>query len=137
MKPGVDITILYGDEFEGRTVLHDAPPKGHVDVIRYLLAHGEPDDGHDEIQYGISTPLFYALRSARIDAVRTLLNVGPNVNIVGPNGDNVLSVVLQGGRGVQVKQKHVDTITLLVDRGLDINRRANEFGGTLVSLKTV
>ena len=98
LKPGVDITALYGDEFEGRTVLHDAAPKGHVDVIRYLLAHGEPDDGHDETQYGISTPLFYALRSAQIDAVRTLLNVGPNINIVGPNGDNVLSVVLQGGR---------------------------------------
>ena len=98
LKPGVDITALYGDEFEGRTVLHDAAPKGHVDVIRYLLAHGEPDDGHDETQYGISTPLFYALRSAQIDAVRTLLNVGPNINIVGPNGDNVLSVVLQGDR---------------------------------------
>ena len=90
-----------------------------------------------KVQYGISIPLFYALRSAQVGAVRTLLDAGPNINIVGRNGDNVLSVVLHGGRGMQVKQKYVDTIILLVDRGLDINSRANEFGGTLVSLKTV
>ena len=40
LKPTININALHGDGSEGQTLLHEAVFKSHVDVIRFLLAHG-------------------------------------------------------------------------------------------------
>ena len=132
LRPDVDVNALYGDDQEGRTVLHEAAAKGQIEVIQYLLAHGAIVDIRDTGQFGGSTPLIYAAKCAQVDAVRVLLDAGADINAKA-NDETVLSAVLL--YAVQVKQAHIDTIKLLLEYGSDINFRASAYGATVVSPK--
>ena len=130
---GIDVNAFYGDGQEGHTVLHEAAFAGNIEVIEYLLAHGANVDVQHAGQFGGSTPLIYAAQSAHVDVVRVFLDAGASIDARGPNDDTVLSAVLPDG--IQVKQKHKNTIILLLDYGFDINFRASAYGATVVSKK--
>ena len=130
-KPHVNVDTMYGDGFEGHAALHEAASKGYIDVTRHLLACGASVDILDQNQFGRSTPLFYAARGAHVKAAQILLNAGADISIKGSNDNTILSAVLPDG--VQVGQAHMDTITLLLDSGSDINERASAYGPTIVS----
>ncbi len=132
LKPHINVNAIYGDGFEGHTILHEAAFRGYVGVIHYLLAHGAFVDILDENQFGRRTPLFYAARRAHVDAAQVLLNAGADISIEGSDDNTILSAVLPDG--VQVEQSHMDTIALLLDNGFDINERASAYGPTVVSL---
>ena len=132
LNPNINVNALYGDGFEGQTVLHEAAARGHVDLIRYLLIHGASVNILDENQFGCSTPLFSAAQRAKVGAARILLDAGADISVRGPNDNTILSAVLPDG--VHVKQNHIDIITLLLDCGFDVNARASAYGPTVVSL---
>lgn len=132
LKQNININALYGDGSEGQALLHLAAGRGQVDVIRTLLAHGARVDISDRDQFACTTPLFYAAHAAQVDAVRVLLDAGADMNVTGPVDDTVLSAVLWDAR--LVNQRHIDTIILLLDRGVDINARTSPYGATVVSL---
>ena len=134
LRSGINVDALYGDGLEGYSVLHEAALKGNIEVIEYLLAHGANVDVRDAGQFGGSTPLIYAAQGAHVDAVRVLLDARADIDARGPNDDTVLSAVLPDG--IQVTQRHIDTIILLLDYGVDINFRASAYGATVVSEKT-
>lgn len=127
----IDLHALYGDGFEGRTLLHDAAAQGREDTIRFLLDHGVAVDVLDMDQFGCTTPLFYAARNVRIDAIRILLDAGADITVKGPNDNTVGSAVLPDA--VTVTQDHIVSMELLLDRGFDVNTRASEYGPTVVS----
>jgi Ankyrin repeats (many copies) len=135
LKPNMNVNAMYGDGFEGKTVLHQAAFQGHVDVIHYLLAHGAEVNVFDRDQFGNCTPLFSAARRAQVDAVRVLLDaeadMEPTTQAEGVE-ETILSVVLWDLQ--KVTQRNIDTIVLLLDSGADINARPNEYGPTVVSL---
>ncbi len=126
----VNLSALYGDEFEGHTLLHEAAWRGHVDVVRHLLLHGVPVDIHNRDQFGDSTALFWAAQEAQVGTVRALLDAGADPTVSGPNKDMVLSAVLW--HPVPTEQRHLETITLLLNRGVDVNRRVSDYGATVV-----
>ena len=67
-----------------------------------------------------------------MDAARILLDAEADISVRGPNDNTILSAVLPDG--VHVKQNHINIITLLLDRGFDVNARASAYGPTVVSL---
>lgn len=131
LDPRINVNALYGDGFEGFTVLHEAAAHGHGDVVQLLLDHGVPVNVLDKNQFGCSTPLFYAAQSAQVDAARILLDAGADVNIKGSNDGTVGSAVLPDA--VRINQNHMDFMILLLDRGFDVNARASSFGPSVVS----
>lgn len=134
LKPHVNVNAMYGDGFEGHTVLHEAASRGSVGVTRFLLARGAFVNILDQNQFGRSTPLFYAARRVHVDVARVLLSAGADISIEGSDENTILSAVLPDG--VQVEQGHMDTLALLLDHGFDINERASPYGPTVVSLGT-
>ena len=125
-----DINALHGDGFEGQTLLHEAAARGHAEILRYLLGRGPDVDALDCDQFGRSTPLFWAARVAQAESVKVLLDAGAGLETSGPNDDSVLSVVLRGTR--EVTQRHFDTISVLLERSIDINYRVSPNGLTVV-----
>jgi Ankyrin repeats (3 copies) len=132
LKSELDVNAMYGDGFEGDTVLHKGAWLGHVDVIRYLLAHGAEVDVRNRDQFGNGTPLFSAARAGHVEAVRVLLDAGADMNATEVEDETILTVPLWDDR--KWSQGHADTIVLLLDRGADINaRRGPDWGPTIVS----
>ena len=131
MKPSIDINAFHGDGGEGRTVLHEAAREGHVEIIRFLLAHGADINVHDRDQINDNTPLINAARVPWVDAVRVLLDAGADIKARSYEMGSVLHAVLWNAS--KVDERHVETINLLLDRGLDINDNAPYGGGTIVS----
>ncbi len=131
LKPNIDVNALFGDGFEGHSVLHETSVRGHVDVLRYLLSHGAALDILDKNQFGCSTPLYYAAKCAQVGATRVLLDARADITVKGPNDNTILSAVLPDS--VQVTQSQIDTIAILLDRGFDVNARASINGPTVVS----
>ncbi len=84
---------------DGWTALHLAGFFGHVDVMRYLLAHG----AHTEVRSDNPTsnmPLHAAIAgAANSEAVALLLDAGADANSVGGHG--VTPLHLAGARGTR------------------------------------
>ena len=126
----IDLNALYGDGFEGRTMLHEAAAHGREDTIRFLLDHDVAVDLLDRDQFGCTTPLFHAARTVKYGAMQMLLDAGADITVKGPNDDTIASAVLRDG--VKVTQEHINCMKLLLDRGFDVNTRASEYGATVV-----
>ena len=62
----------------GVTALDYALSKGHLDVAKFLLAHGASVKSKD-VKAG-ETPLYYAVMSGRTDAVQLLLSHNADIN---------------------------------------------------------
>ena len=145
ITPEININALYGDGLqEGLALLHVAVSGGDVNIMSYLLAHGahvdiracdkNPESNDQE------TPLFYAARNGHPGAVRLLLDAGADITIQGSSQQTALNLVLiwatyarPGGRTVKIDERHIKTINILLDHGLDINNTPDMyFSGTLV-----
>ena len=73
---GVDPNVKDND---GRTPLHRAAKRGHVDIVKLLLEHGA-NPNIQENKYGY-TPLHVAVKNCHVDVVRVLLEHGADPTI--------------------------------------------------------
>lgn len=127
--PSLNVNALEANPLQGRAALHIAAQAGSVPAIRFLLAHGaQVDLPNSEGE----TPLHEASFWAHPKAVSALLDAGADINL--PTGDysyTALHNVLKYKNTVTPQQ--IETIELLLDRGLDLNAKADSWGSTLVS----
>lgn len=137
LQPDLNINNLYGseDDMEGRTLLHHAAEKGSAEVVHCLLDHGATVDSLSVDRFGPETPMHVAASMARPDVLTVLLDAGADINkvdIQAGRGGNALHLVLL--RKTKIEQRHLDTINLLLDRGIDIRSRAEweQEGATIV-----
>ena len=101
---------------------------GSVSAIQWLLAHGPTVDLRNSEG---ETPLHEAAFWAHPEAIKALLEAGADINL--PTGDynyTALHNVLKYKNTVTPRQ--METITLLLDRGLNVNAIADCWGSTLV-----
>ncbi len=129
LLPSLNVNALEADRLQGRAALHMAAQTGSVPAIQFLLANGaEVDLPNSEGE----TPLHEAAFWAHPEAIRALLDAGADLRL--PTGDysfTALHNVLKYKNTVTPQQ--IETITLLLDRGLDVNSEADGWGSTLVS----
>ena len=133
LLPSLNINVLEADRLQGRAALHMAAQSGSVPAVKFLLAHGAKVDLRNSEG---ETPLHEAAYAAHPEAIRVLLDAGADINL--PTGDysyTALHNVLKHKNTVTPKQ--IETIELLLDRGLDLNAQADSWGSTLVSLLPV
>lgn len=129
LLPSMNVNALQADPFQGRGALHIAAECGNVTAIHFLLAHGAKVDLQDS---ECETPLHVAAFWARPEAIRALLDAGADINL--PTHDysyTALHNVLKYKCAVTPLQ--IETIELLLDRGLDPNHEADSWGSTIVS----
>ena len=126
----LDVNALEADRLQGRGAIHMAAQAGNVPAIRFLLAHGAKVDLRNA---ECETPLHEAAFWAHPAAIQTLLDAGADINL--PTGDynyTALHNVLKYKNTVTPQQ--IETIKLLLDKGLDVNAEADCWGSTLVSV---
>lgn len=131
LLPSLNVNALEADCLQGRAALHIAAQAGSVPAIQFLLAHGAKVDLRNSEG---ETPLHEAAFFAHPEAINALLDAGADINL--PTGDydfTALHNVLKYKHMVTTQQ--IQTITLLLDRGLDVNAEADEWGSTLVSVE--
>jgi ankyrin repeat protein len=119
LTPEIDINALHGDGWEGEAALHMAASSGTIETLKFLLARGADVNILDETVEGSDLPLHMAACSANRDKVKLLLDSGSERDRKGMCERTPLHMVLWGKR--KVEPHHVETITLLLDYGLDIN----------------
>lgn len=69
--------------------LHEAAQLGDSEAIRGLARQGHNLNAIDE---GDNTPLMTAIKTERVEAVRTLIALGADVNLVAPTGMTAMSI---------------------------------------------
>lgn len=133
LKPTLDVNALQADPFEGVAALHMAAGYGHVDTIRFLLAHGA--NVHLRSAYD-ETPLIHAASGAHLEAVQTLLDAGAHIGTrCGDERTNALFSVLANAHAVT--SRHIKTVELFLDRGYDVNAPVDSWGSELVSIHPI
>ena len=100
------------------TPLYAAASKGHVAIVKILLAHGADANATD---WSGDTPLRRAVKNGYLDIVKSLVEYGANVHGKDKLGRTLLHsvVMVRGERTVIVK-------TLVIEYGVDINIRDDE-----------
>ena len=93
-----------------QTALFFAARDGHLECVRYLIAHGCAPDHRDSVA---QTALFYAARDGRDDVVKLLLDHGANINNADRLGQTALFYGARDGR--------TSTVALMLSRGASIN----------------
>jgi ankyrin repeat protein len=74
-----------------------ASSAGHVDTMRFLIAHGANPRGVDRTMLDGPSPIFAAVRSGKTAAVEEILKYHPDLNAVTrPDGKSLMSVLLTG-----------------------------------------
>lgn len=129
LLPSLIVNALEADPLQGRAALHMAAQAGSVPAIKFLLAHGAKVDLRNSEG---ETPLHEAAYSAHPEAIKALIDAGADMHL--PTGDysyTALHNVLKHKNTVTPQQ--IETIQLLLDRGLDLNTEADSWGSTLVS----
>lgn len=131
LLPVLNVNALEPDRVDGLGALHIAAKVGSVPAIRFLIAHGAEVDLRDSEG---ETPLHKAAFWAQPEAISALLDAGADINLpTGDCSDTALHNVLKR----PVTQRQIDTITLLLDRGSDLNAEPDSWGSTLVSFDTI
>ena len=140
LGPTIDLDARHGNFPNDKTALHAATEHGHIETMRFLLAHGA--DPEVDIPLDGLTPLHVAAWMANYEAVRLLLDSGADVrrtfNIEGDEGPATFLVLKNAHLPrSNIEQKHFDIVNLLLDRGIDINTPKSHYGdGNLVCLTT-
>ncbi|KAI4112929.1 MAG: hypothetical protein LQ338_008254 [Usnochroma carphineum] len=133
LLPSMNVNALEADHAYGRAALHIAADWGNVTAIHFLLAHGANVNLRDSDG---ETPLHWAAFSARLDAIRALIDAGADINLQAPDyGFTALHNVLKHKNAVTPLQ--IQTIELLLDRGLDLNADTESWGSAIAASTTL
>lgn len=125
MRQGVD--ILRRTEKESWSFLHQAllslSPSLRVspEMVRHLVGQGV--GLNDKDAYG-NSPLHYAARAHHSEAVKTLLELGADPNVISNDGCSPLRLA------ATKRAESIDTFKYLIDGGADLEERAS--GGATV-----
>jgi ankyrin repeat protein len=128
IEHGADVNAK-GEQY-GETALVWASEENHPEAAQVLIAHGADVNARtNEIKrekdrfglegvltilpHGSWTPLMYAARQGSLDAARTLVEAGANLNLTDPDGTSALLLAIING--------HYDTAALLTEKGADPN----------------
>jgi ankyrin repeat protein len=114
---GADVNGAQGD---GMTALHWAADQGDEALTELLLASGATPAASTRI--GRYVPLHLAAKGGYAGVVRRLLAASVDVNATTTTGASALHFAAASG--------NAQTITLLVDRGANVNAREPEWGQT-------
>jgi ankyrin repeat protein len=102
----------------GEPAMHVACERGHVEVVRLLLANGAVVDNVNASGF---TPLMVAAQEGQRAVAALLLSHGAAVNSVPAAASTPLSVACQHGRR--------EVVHLLLARGVDVAQRCGPHGG--------
>jgi ankyrin repeat protein len=114
----------------GETALVWAAEENHSEAEQVLIAHGADvnvrtnalERAKDRfglegvltiLPHGSWTPLMYAARQGSLDAARTLVDAGANLNLTDPDSTTALMIAIING--------HFDTAAMLTEKGADPN----------------
>ncbi len=128
VEHGADVNAR-GSEY-GETALVWAIEENHAEAAQVLIAHGADVNARSNeikrekdrfglegvltiLPHGDWTPLMYAARQGSLDAARTLVAAGANLNLTDPDGTTALLYAIING--------HYDTAALLLEKGADPN----------------
>jgi ankyrin repeat protein len=128
IEQGADVNVK--GETYGETALVWAVDENHADAAKVLIAHGADVNARTNplerakdrfglegvltiLPHGNWTPLMYAARQGSVDAARTLVDAGANLNLTDPDGSTALVLAIING--------HYDTAALLAEKGADPN----------------
>jgi ankyrin repeat protein len=123
------VTIDVVESWRGQTPLMWAAANGHADTARMLIEAGADVNARSALQTwerqrtaeprdkwlppGGLTPLLFAAREGRVDAVKVLLDAKADINIVDAESQSALILALING--------HVDVAAELIKGGIDVN----------------
>lgn len=128
LLPSLDVNALEANLMQGRAALHMAAQAGSVACIQFLLAQGAKVDLRNS---EMETPLHEAAFRAHPEAIKALLDAGADIHLeTGDYSFTALHNVLKYKHTVTEKQ--IETIELLLDRGLDVNADCDGLGSTVV-----
>ncbi|KAJ3300427.1 hypothetical protein HK104_000485 [Borealophlyctis nickersoniae] len=120
----LDKRILESSDENGSTTLMKAAYRGHVKIIRALLARGVDVDARDA---GNHTALVWAALCGNLDAVKCLVSEG-RANVNGAQGEARLAARLSPLMA-SVFNGHVDVAECLLNSGADVNLRVGPGNG--------
>lgn len=117
----VEIILQHRSHFNtfGWTLVHSAAAKGHSDIVRLLLTHGE----NDNQEFHSDTPLHAAARCGSAATVEILLQHGANVHakLIANNEDRTPMHEVMLAAGYVSTNNISKVVTLLSQYGADIN----------------
>ncbi|EEQ97288.1 Potassium channel GORK, putative [Perkinsus marinus ATCC 50983] len=110
--PQTELVETYGNDIEGRTLIHLAAESGQVDMLEFLIntklfplpssleAFTQPNPAPQVEMPGLAagaghTPLHLAAIRGHMDIVTSLVDAGVNVNITNRLGQTILDVALK------------------------------------------
>lgn len=125
---GADVNAR--ESFRGQTALMWAAAENHADVVKLLLTHGADAKAHSSdrdttppklmagtpaapISRGGLTALVFAARQGSIEAAKTLLDGGAEINEADADGHTPLLIA--------ILNNHDDLAQMLIDKGADVN----------------
>ncbi len=128
IEHGADVNAK-GDQY-GETALVWAVSENHPEAAQVLISHGADVNARSNelkrekdrfglegvltiLPHGSWTPLMYAGRQGSLEAARTLVDAGANLNLTDPDRTTALMFAIING--------HYDTAAMLTEKGADPN----------------
>jgi ankyrin repeat protein len=124
--PHLDLDALHASDSQGYTTLTLAAARGHLNVVRALLA--VPNILVNQTTNQTNSALIWATKNRHIEIVRALLAApGINVNHANRMGETALYWAAENGNNAAL-------LALLAVPGIDVNKRGGQMGDTALML---